>query len=281
MLGLGLIGGSIARAAVTAGFDVRAWTPAGDGPRHAEADGIRRAATLAEAVERADLVALAAPPLACLSLLDELASLGPPLGPDVVVTDVASTKVAIVDRARAAGLRFVGGHPMAGRETTGYAASDADLLSGRPWVVIRPDPPDDAAVERVRTLIAACGAEPVTMGAAEHDRAVAAVSHLPLVVAAALAETLEGSADRTAAQQLAAGGWASATRVGRGDVEMGTGILATNAMAVADRLRALRGVLDAWQANLDGRDEGAIRERLAAARRVLAAPGSDDGGAAG
>jgi prephenate dehydrogenase len=185
MLGLGLIGGSIARAAVTAGFDVRAWTPAGDGPRHAEADGIRRAATLAE------------------------------------------------------------------------------------------------AVERVRTLIAACGAEPVTMGAAEHDRAVAAVSHLPLVVAAALAETLEGSADRTAAQGLAAGGWASATRVGRGDVEMGTGILATNAMAVADRLRALRGVLDAWQANLDGRDEGAIRERLAAARRVLAAPGSDDGGAAG
>jgi prephenate dehydrogenase len=273
MLGLGLIGGSIARAAVAAGHEVRAWTPAGDGPRRAVADGIRPAASWAEAIGGAELVVLAAPPLACLGLIDELGAAD--VGPDVVVTDVASTKLAIVERARAAGLRFVGGHPMAGRETTGYAASDPGLLAGRPWVVVPPEPPDDAAVERVRSLIDACGARPVPMSAADHDAAVAEISHLPLVVAAALAETLVASADHAQAARLAAGGWASATRVARGDVEMGTGILATNAGPVAERLRALRDVLAAWQADLDGADTGAIRQRLAAARHALESSDAD------
>ena len=98
MLGLGLIGGSVARAAIAAGADVRAWTPGGAGPRAAEADGIRAAAGVAEAVEGADLVVLAAPPLACLELVDELGRGGVPLGPDTVVTDVASTKAGIVSR---------------------------------------------------------------------------------------------------------------------------------------------------------------------------------------
>ena len=133
MLGLGLIGGSVARAAVAAGVDVRAWTPGGAGPRAAEPDGIRPAAGVAEAVDGADLVVLAAPPLACLELVDTLAAGDIPLGRDAVVTDVASTKAAIVERARAAGLRFVGGHPLAGRETSGYGASDPGLLADRPW----------------------------------------------------------------------------------------------------------------------------------------------------
>src|SRR6188472_2492897 len=136
MLGLGLIGGSVARAAIAAGHSVRAWTPRGDGPTRAAGDGIARAAGVADAVADADLVVLAAPPLACLDLIDTLAAPGSRLPAGAVVTDVASTKVAIVERAATAGLRFVGGHPLAGRETAGYASSDPALLAGRPWVIV-------------------------------------------------------------------------------------------------------------------------------------------------
>src|SRR5882757_8124009 len=124
-LGLGQIGGSIARAASAAGFatGIAAWTPSGAGPRAAGPEGVVAATTAAAAVDGADLVILAAPPLACLELLDQLAGpLAGHLAADAVITDVASTKAAIVERARRHGLRFVGGHPMAGRETAGYAA---------------------------------------------------------------------------------------------------------------------------------------------------------------
>ena len=116
-------------------------------------------------MDGADLVVLAAPPTECLALLDELA--GPVaafLGPDAVVTDIASTKGAIVHHATTLGLRFVGGHPMAGRETTGFEAADADLFRERPWVVV-PGRADAEAVARVEALATACGANPFTLDA--------------------------------------------------------------------------------------------------------------------
>ena len=279
MLGLGLIGGSVARAAVRAGMDVRAWTPSGAGPRRAAADGIEPAATLLAALVDADLVVVAAPPLAALELVDELGALAAHALPaGAVVTDVVSTKVAIVERARAAGLRFVGGHPLAGRETSGYAASDPDLVRDRPWVIVPPEPADDDAEARVAALAAACGARTIRMSAADHDRAVATISHLPLLLSAALAETAAAGPDWTAARALAAGGWASMTRLARGDPEMGAGILATNAAEVADRLRALAATLDGWSADLAGPDAAdRLRERLDHARTVL----GDAEGAAG
>ena len=246
MLGLGLIGGSVARAASAAGMTVRAWTPSGDGPDRAIADGILRAADVADAVSDAELVVLAAPPLACLDLIDLLAGPGSGLPADAVVTDVASTKASIVERAAGAGLRFVGGHPLAGREATGYGASDAGLFADRPWVIVPPDPPDDDAEARVAALVAACGGRPIRMTAADHDRAVAAISHLPLLLSAALTESVVASTDWATARELAAGGWASMTRLARGDPAMGAGILATNASEVAARLADLQAVLARW-----------------------------------
>jgi prephenate dehydrogenase len=270
LLGLGLVGGSVARAAARAGWQVRAWTPAGDGPRAAARDGIEPAETLADAVAGAELVVLAAPPLACLELIDLLSAEGSPsLGPDAVVTDVASTKQAIVDRARTGGLRFVGGHPLAGRETTGYAASDPELFADRPWVIVPPEPGDERAEARVEALMAACRARPVRMTAADHDRAVAAISHLPLLLSAALTESIVDAPGWPAARELAAGGWASMTRLARGDAEMGAGILATNAGEVAARLEALRAVLDRWAQDLGAVDAPALRTRLERARAAL------------
>jgi prephenate dehydrogenase len=256
-LGLGQIGGSIARAASAAGLATRvsAWSPTGKGPRAGAAHGVVAAASAAEAIRGADLIVLAAPPLACLILLDELAGpLAADIGADTVITDVASTKSAIVGRARSHGLRFVGGHPMAGRETAGYEAADPALLQGRPWVIVPPEPADPAAVARVAALAAACGARPIQLTADVHDAAVAAISHMPLVVSMALAESMVLEPDWETARQLAAGGWAGMTRLARGDTTMGVGILATNGPATAERLTAVRNVIDGWIRYLGGGD---------------------------
>ncbi len=280
-LGLGLIGGSVARALREASgtpWVISAWTPSGAGPRAALAAGVADAAPAAAAgaIEGADLVVLAAPPIACLDLLRDLAGpLSPALAADAVVTDVASTKLAIVTQARDLGLRFVGGHPMAGRETAGFAAGDAALFRDRPWVIV---PSGDApAVARVEMLAAACGARTVRMDARDHDAAVAGISHLPLVLSAALVEAVAGGPgparpDWPVAEALAASGWAGMTRLARGDVTMGAEIVTTNAPSIAARLHDVRDRLDEWLELLEadgGPDPDGIREQLAAAKARL------------
>jgi prephenate dehydrogenase len=274
ILGLGQIGGSVGRALLQAGdpWSVVGWTRSPDGLRAAAADGLATAATIGEAYAGADVVMLAAPPVACLELIDTLAGLnGGELAPGTVITDVASTKVAICARAAERRLRFVGGHPMAGREASGYGASDPGMFTGRPWVVTAPEPADAEAESRVAAIATACGAEVLRLGPAEHDTAVAAISHLPLVLAAALVEAVASGPGWPLEQRLTAGGWASMTRLARGDVEMGTGILETNGSAVAERLRDLQGVLDGWLAALDAvpPDAAGLRDRLSAARARL------------
>ena len=283
LLGFGLIGGSIARALrrEAGEWTIAAWSPSGDGPQRARSEGIidEAAASPAAAVRGADLVILAGPPLACLELIDELGGpLAEALGPDAVVTDVASTKEAIVSRADEAGLRFVGGHPMAGREVAGYGAAEPDLFQGRPWVMVPGAHARRGDLERVEALARACGAVPTEMTAGDHDAAVAAISHLPLVVAVALVEAVTGASngrerpDWATAAGLAAGGWHGMTRLARGDEAMGAGIIATNAPAIAIRLRDLRDTLDSWLNELDrdgGPDATAVAARLAVARGRL------------
>ena len=285
-LGLGLIGGSIARAVRGApslmSAELVAWTPLGRGPREAVEDGtIDAAAGWPEAaIEGAELVVLAGPPRACVAML---ASLGgdwrSALAPGATVTDVASTKAEVTAAAEAAGVPFVGGHPMAGREVTGFSAGDAGLFVGRPWVVTESVHGGDAAA--VRGLAEACEAVPMELDAARHDRLVAAISHLPLLGSVVLAETVTGSPgepppDWADASRLAASGWRDTTRLARGDTTMGADILATNAAAVAALVRAQRQGLDAWLALLEapgGPDVDAIRARLDAARSRLLGEG--------
>jgi prephenate dehydrogenase len=116
------------------------------------------------------------------------------------------------------------------------------------------------------------------MDGATHDRAVAGISHLPLILAAALVESVAGPRlaepreDWPAASVLAASGWRDMTRLARGDPAMGAGIVATNAAALAERLRELQATLDTWRLELerpDGPDEVAVADRLGAARARL------------
>lgn len=286
-LGFGLIGGSLALALRGAGCTARlvAWTPGGSGP----AEGLRRGlldATPASAVEAlagAGLVVLAGPPLAIVETLGDLAGpLRVAVADGATITDVASTKAVIAAMAEDLGLPFVGGHPMAGRETTGVGSATADLFRDRPWVVVAADGTEARHVHRVEALATAAGARPVRMAAIDHDLAVAAISHVPLIASAALVESVAADAERwPAARRLAASGWRDMTRLARGDADMGAGIIATNARPIAGYLRAYRDALDAWLADLDamtdesqpvvpGPERGAaLRARLAAARAAL------------
>ena len=285
--GFGLIGGSIARALREregrVHWHVTAWSRNPAPVLQAVDDGVVHvaAATLEDAVRGADIVVLAAPPLTCLDLVDRMGRLTDVIPEDCTITDVASAKTQILARADAAGLPFIGGHPMAGRELSGYGASVPDLFVGRPWVTVIGRHARLGDGERMAQLIEACGATQVPMQAAAHDSAVAAISHMPLLVSAAIVEAVAGGPgdpereDWRAAEVLAATGWAGMTRLAKGDPSMGAGIAATNAAALAGRVRDVRDVLDAWLADLEcegGPDADALLARFTSARQRLLRP---------
>ncbi|MCE1177602.1 MAG: prephenate dehydrogenase [Micrococcales bacterium] len=153
--------------------------------------------------------------------------------PEATVTDVASVKGAVLRDLAAACVdtgRYVGAHPMAGREKSGAIAARADLFEGRAWVVCpHPGAPDDR-VAQVRALGAATGAAVVDLPADEHDAAVAAVSHVPQIAASVVAARLEGLPET--AVGLAGQGLRDVTRIAASDPQLWTQILAGNAPAV-------------------------------------------------
>jgi prephenate dehydrogenase len=286
--GFGLIGGSIARAlherTEPGTWHVTAWSrnpaPVQKGLEEGAVDVA--APSLEAALDGAEIVILAAPPLTCLELLDRIGGpLRTLLSEDCTVTDVASAKASIVARADAAKLPFIGGHPMAGRELSGYAAALPDLFVQRPWVVVPGQFARLCDGERIGELIEACGGLQITMRAAAHDSAVAAISHMPLVVSAAMVEAVAGGPGRPehedwrAAEVLAATGWTGMTRLAKGEPGMGAGIAATNSAAIAGRLRDLRAVIDSWLADLEregGPDSDRLQARFTSARDRLMEP---------
>jgi prephenate dehydrogenase len=177
--------------------------------------------------------------------------------PRAVVTDVASVKVPIHRALVAAGVdasRYVGGHPMAGREVSGPAAARADLIDDRPWVITPHPGADEAAVDAVQELALAARALPIVMSAAEHDRAVAVVSHTPQVLSSLLAARLLDSSDTVVS--IAGQGLRDMTRIAASDADLWSEILSANATPVAAVLGALRADLDALLHALGSIDQG-------------------------
>ncbi|HZK05638.1 MAG TPA: prephenate dehydrogenase [Actinomycetaceae bacterium] len=167
--------------------------------------------------------------------------------PGALVTDVASVKGPIESDVLGAagddGARYIGSHPMAGRERSGAAAADADLFHGRTWVICPHDGMVSGAVGTVRAVATAVGALPLEMAAAEHDDAVAAVSHLPQLMSSLTAAGL-GSV-RAEALGLAGQGLRDTTRIAASDPMMWSAILSANAAAVLPHAEAARDQLDA------------------------------------
>ncbi|PTW90415.1 prephenate dehydrogenase [Microbacteriaceae bacterium MWH-Ta3] len=185
--------------------------------------------------------------------------------PNAVVTDVTSVKEAISESLIARGAdmaRYVGSHPMAGRERGGAIAARADIFTGRAWILCADESTDPAAIRLVEDLATDCGATPVHLAAAEHDAAVALVSHVPQIVSSAVAASLIGASDDAVA--LAGGGLRDVTRVASSDPALWVQILSANAGPVADVLRGIRSNLDGVISALEsGASAGAIATLMA------------------
>ena len=166
--------------------------------------------------------------------------------PHAVVTDVASVKERVVAevraRAGAEARRYVGSHPMAGRERSGAGSADSDLFAGRPWVVVGQDSDPEAELA-IRNLAVDVGATPVRMGASEHDAAVAAVSHMPQLIASLVAARLEELGEGALA--LSGQGLRDVTRIAASDPRLWSAIVVGNAGPVADLLRRISDDLSA------------------------------------
>jgi len=181
--------------------------------------------------------------------------------PSAIVTDVASVKGIILEElSELAELdlsRYVGSHPMAGREKTGAAAATGELFAGRPWVVCPHDRSDPQAELAVRHLAADLGASPVTMTAAEHDHAVSLVSHVPQLVSSLVAARLVDAPET--ALGLAGQGLRDLTRIAASDPKLWTAIITGNAGAIREILRAVRDDLDGLLNALDrGAEDGPL-----------------------
>jgi prephenate dehydrogenase len=266
IVGLGVIGGSMARALrerlpslKLAGVDRE--EVVGSGARRALVDDCIADAdeeAVLRAFASADLVFLAAPIGGIRRWLE------PALAHGALVTDCGSTKRELSQAARASarGAFFVPGHPMAGAGAA-RAAARADLFEGRPWVLC-PEGVDPSALAAVESLVALVGARAVVMSAAEHDRAVALTSHAPRLVSSVLTTLVE----RAAAFDAAGPAFERLMRGAGGEPEMWRDVLQTNADEVARALRSLLAELHACADELErGQLEHSLRT-LAAAERA-------------
>ncbi len=191
-------------------------------------------------VEGAELVVLATPVSVIARQLGELRRY---LASGTVVTDAGSTKRVVVDAARSAGTPlFVGGHPMGGAAVGGFANARHDLFVDRPWIFTPTAGTPVPAVERLSAFAQGLGARPVVMDAAGHDRLLAAISHLPQVVASALMAVVGERADE-AGLALAGGGLRDTTRLASSPASIWTDILASNADEIGPAIDALIGEL--------------------------------------
>jgi prephenate dehydrogenase len=193
------------------------------------------------------VVVLAVPLPALTTALDGLA-----VGPDATITDLGSVKGPVLRAlGRQWGRRFVGGHPMCGTERSGHAATDPALFTGARWAVCLEEDTELPRWLRVAEMALAVGAEVVPVTAAEHDDAVAAISHVPHLLAAALAEAAADAGPLALA--LAAGSFASGTRVIGSDPAFVTAMVEANAGPTAEALaRVLAHLESPWPALVGG-----------------------------
>lgn len=280
VIGLGLIGGSLLRALAGSGHTLWAFdadpatratarTAAAQAPPDARwrvTGGVR------DAVARADLTVVAVPLPAVDEVLYEIAA----AGYAGLVTDVTSVKGPVLElveqrlrqeHSRLAG--YVGGHPMAGRETSGFASADPHLFTGCAWVLCLE--PETAVADwlLVADLVTRLGARVVPTTAEEHDRAVAVVSHVPHLLAAALAGAV---ADDPLARALAAGSFRDGTRVAATAPELTAAMCGGNAPAVLSALTGVRAALDEAAAALGSHHPiSELRSWLAPAAEVRSA----------
>ncbi|PYM18931.1 MAG: prephenate dehydrogenase/arogenate dehydrogenase family protein [Candidatus Rokuibacteriota bacterium] len=269
IIGVGLLGGSVAKAARATGVAREIVGVGRDLSRLSAAlsERVLDRATidLADGVRGADFVVLGATVFANESLLE---TLWPVVPRDAVVTDVGSTKAGIVNIARRlAGSRpvgFVGSHPMAGSDRSGYGFARADLFQGATVIVTPTEMTDAGAVKRASSFWETFGAHVSTLDPELHDRVVAAISHLPHLVAYALVEAVERF--EPAALAYAARGFKDTTRIAASDQRVWQEIFLANRAALRPSLEVFRAALAALETLVDAGEPGPLEDALAKIR---------------
>jgi len=252
IIGLGLIGGSIGLSLKQANW--RKAEIIGYARRRETASLARKSGAidkveldLPKAVKGADIIILATPVLTIKNVFERIAS---ELSEGSIVTDTASTKLQVIRWAKdvlPARTNFIGGHPMAGKEIQGIKAADVDLFRKCTYCLTPLPQAKPAAVKTVKDMVKALGAVPLVIDAEEHDRLVAGISHLPLVLSAALVLATTKNPSWPKMSLLAASGYRDLTRLASGNPEVSADICLSNQAAIVswidtfiDELQKLR-----------------------------------------
>lgn len=232
IVGAGLLGTSVGLALARTEWQI--WVADAD-PAAQQLAGELGTGTAGWAQTEPDLVLLCVPPSALFDVMEAVVN----LYPTATVSDVSSIKTYPQQEAKklGAGDRFVGGHPMAGRERSGPVAAQSDLFDARPWAICADESVSSERIELVMSLARACGADPLVVDAQAHDEAVALISHLPQVAASAVAGQLGDAEDL--ALRLAGQGLRDTVRIAGSDPALWTDILHANARALAPHVSQL------------------------------------------
>jgi arogenate dehydrogenase (NADP+) len=263
IVGLGLIGGSL-------GLDLRAFG-------HQVLGVSRHSETCQRAIERAvvdeasinmtllaaaDVVFICTPLAAIAPTVQQLI---PHLSPDSIITDVGSVKTAVVEEVAPLWHNFVGGHPMAGTADSGIDAAVSGLFAGNPYVLTPVETTPPTAVKIVEEIVRSLTSRVYFCRPEDHDRAVAWISHLPVMVSASLIDACRSEADPAVlelAQQLASSGFRDTSRVGGGNPELGVMMARYNQESLLRSLMSYRHSLDQLIAQIEQEDWQSLEERL-------------------
>ncbi|MBD1876835.1 prephenate/arogenate dehydrogenase [Nodosilinea sp. FACHB-131] len=263
IIGLGLIGGSLGLDLTRYGHPVMGIARRATTAEEALAMGaVTEASTELALVSRADVVFICTPIDAVVATA---AAIAPYLSEGAVVTDVASVKGELVPSMEALWPGFVGGHPMAGKAEAGLAVAEAGLFQGRPYVLTPTVATNPEALERVRAIAASLGANLCQCHPDQHDRAVAWISHLPVMISSSLILACQGEADPailTLAQTLASSGFQDTSRVGGGVPDLGTLMARHNRTALLDALAQYQHQLEQMKALIETENWDALHSQL-------------------
>jgi arogenate dehydrogenase (NADP+) len=263
IVGLGLIGGSIGLDLRSRGFNVFGVSSRQQTCSRAQARGVVNEASInLSLMAAADVVFICTPLGSIEPIVRELV---PYLSPDTIVTDVGSVKTPIVQAVSPLWPNFVGGHPMAGTAESGIEAALPDLFVGRPYVVTPTAQTPTLAVDKVEEIARLLGAKVYRCEPIEHDRAVAWISHLPLMASATLVAACDLEGDRdivNLAQHLASSGFRDTSRVGGGNPELGVMVAKYNREELLRSLSIYRDCLDGFISDIEDENWQALEHKL-------------------
>lgn len=270
VVGLGLMGGSLAAALSTLGACRQVVGVARRRSTLSTALDLRfihkGTTDLQEGVAEADIVVLATP---VQDIIAKIGIIGPMLKPQCLLMDVGSTKQAICQAMEAlpGHVQPMGGHPMCGKETSGLAMADPALYRDQVFVLSPLARTSAKAVDLAKSLALSIGARPLILDPQRHDRLVAAISHLPYMLAVSLVKAAEDVASGDPmVWKLAASGFRDTSRLAAGDITMMLDILATNRTHVLEMLGQARAHLSSLMGYLEREDLVGLRKALQSAR---------------